>query len=101
MTAREAMAYGRPVVVTNVGGLADLGSSAVVVPPADRAELRRVLTALLADSDRRARVGEASRDHARKAWSLEAVRPLFTAAYARALGETRAAGAAERDTRRS
>ena len=33
-TAREAMAYGRPVVATRVGGLVDLGAGAHLVEPA-------------------------------------------------------------------
>jgi glycosyltransferase involved in cell wall biosynthesis len=40
-TAREAMAYGRPVVATRVGGLADLaGPGVVLVEPGDREALR-------------------------------------------------------------
>ena len=36
MAAREAMAYGRPVVATRVGGLADLdGPGVTLVPPGD------------------------------------------------------------------
>ena len=48
VVAREAMAYGRPVVATAVGGLVDV--TGVLVPPGDVARLREVLEQLLADA---------------------------------------------------
>ena len=54
MTAREAMAYGRPVVATAVGGLVDAvedGVTGVLVPPGDAAALRAALERLLGDRD--------------------------------------------------
>ena len=49
-TAREAMAYGRPVVATRVGGLADLqGPGVVLVEPGDGASLRAAIERLLVD----------------------------------------------------
>jgi glycosyltransferase involved in cell wall biosynthesis len=48
-TAREAMAYGRAVVATRVGGLADLeGPGVVLVAPGDRDALRSAVEAQLA-----------------------------------------------------
>ena len=48
-TAREAMAYGRPVVATRVGGLADLaGPGVVLVAPGDRDALRAAIEEQLA-----------------------------------------------------
>ena len=41
MTAREAMAYGRPVVATRVGGLADLSDGVTFVEPGDADVARR------------------------------------------------------------
>jgi glycosyltransferase involved in cell wall biosynthesis len=64
MTAREALANGRPVVATRVGGLADLGPGAVLVPPQDVGALREAITALLADGVRRAALGEEGRNAA-------------------------------------
>jgi glycosyltransferase involved in cell wall biosynthesis len=50
-SAREAMAYGRPVVATRVGGLADLeGDGVVLVEPGDRAALRGAVERLLVDA---------------------------------------------------
>ena len=59
VVAREAMAYGRPVVATGVGGLVDV--TGVLVPPGDVARLREVLEELLADSGWRAKLGAAAR----------------------------------------
>ena len=50
--AHEAMAYGRPVVATAVGGLADAiedGKTGLLVPPRDVDALRRALERLLAE----------------------------------------------------
>ena len=69
MTAREAMAYGRPVVTSGVGGLADLGEAAVVAAPGG---LRDALGALLADGAARRRLGEAGRSLAVARFSSEA-----------------------------
>lgn len=62
MVAREAMAYGRAVVATPVGGLVDVvadGETGLLVPAG---ELRAALERLLADADARARLGRAARE---------------------------------------
>jgi glycosyltransferase involved in cell wall biosynthesis len=61
-SAREAMAYGRPVVATRVGGLADLGAGATLV---DRAELQHAIRELLGDADLRRERGAAALEEAR------------------------------------
>jgi glycosyltransferase involved in cell wall biosynthesis len=64
MTAREAMAYGRPVVATAVGGLTDAvddGVTGLLVPPGDVTALRAALERLLGDRELRARLGTAAR----------------------------------------
>lgn len=64
VAAVEAMACGRPVVASAVGGLPDIvvdGETGVLVPPGDVAALRDALASLLADPDRRAAFGEAGR----------------------------------------
>jgi glycosyltransferase involved in cell wall biosynthesis len=61
VTAREAMAYGRPVVATRVGGLADLGDGAVLVPTRDVQALRAAVDALLSDPGRRSELGGSGR----------------------------------------
>jgi glycosyltransferase involved in cell wall biosynthesis len=60
----EAMAYGRPVVAGDVGGLRDLvrhDETGLLVAPGDVGALRAALQRLLADPDLRRRFGEAGR----------------------------------------
>lgn len=59
----EAMACGRPVVCTNVGGVAEaVGDGGLVVPPQNPDALGRALTQVLGDQPVRARMGRAARD---------------------------------------
>jgi glycosyltransferase involved in cell wall biosynthesis len=74
LVAREAMAHGRPVVASAVGGLLEAvedGVNGVLVPALDVPALRRALEELLADAPRRARLGEAARAHAVRHFSRE------------------------------
>ena len=80
MTAREAMAYGRPVVTTGVDGLADLGDGAVAVEPA---ELRKAIEELLADPKARARLGAAARATAEASFSRDVAASTLVEAYRR------------------
>ncbi|MGY1727147.1 glycosyltransferase [Geodermatophilus sp. SYSU D01062] len=73
ITPLEAMACGRPVVATAVGGLQDSVADGVtgdLVPPRDPARLGEVLAELLADDARRAAYGAAGvrRARARYRW---------------------------------
>jgi glycosyltransferase involved in cell wall biosynthesis len=65
VVAREAMAYGRPVVATRVGGLADAVTpdAGVLVTVGDRIALRRAIEGLLNDRELRERLGAAARVH--------------------------------------
>jgi glycosyltransferase involved in cell wall biosynthesis len=85
----EAMAHGRPVVASAVGGLLDLvvdGETGIVVPPRDPAALRSALERLLADPELRRRLGAAGRERARARFSWPAVTDATLAAYAEAVG---------------
>jgi glycosyltransferase involved in cell wall biosynthesis len=85
----EAMAHGRPVVATNVGGLRDLvvdGETGLVVPPCDPAALRAALRRLLVDPELRRRLGAAGRQRAQERFSWAAVTDATLAAYADAAG---------------
>src|SRR6185436_7411103 len=84
----EAMAHGRPVVASNVGGLRDLvvdGETGVLVPPGDVAALRAALERLLADPELRLRLGAAARERARSEFSWDRAVRLTRDAYAAAL----------------
>jgi glycosyltransferase involved in cell wall biosynthesis len=73
MVAREAMAHGRPVVATPVGGLLDAvedGVTGVLVEPSG---LREAVERLLADPEERARLGAAARDAAAAEASLRRI----------------------------
>jgi glycosyltransferase involved in cell wall biosynthesis len=85
----EAMAHGRPVVATRVGGLQDLvvdGETGLVVPPRDVGALRAALERLLADRELRHRLGAAGRERARRHFSWDAVTDATLSAYAEATG---------------
>lgn len=84
VVAREAMAYGRPVVATAVGGLTEAvedGVTGVLVPPRDPTAVRDALERLLGDPDLRRRLGGAARDRAREQFSWEVATKTTIAAY--------------------
>ena len=84
----EAMAYGRPVVASAVGGLLDLvvdGETGVLVPPRDVGALRAALERLLRDRPLRHRLGEAARERIRGHFAWPAVTDATLAAYEEAL----------------
>jgi len=61
----EAMAAGRPVVATAVGGNTEVvadGRTGVLVPPGDSGAIARAVGDLLRDPDRATRLGAAARD---------------------------------------
>ena len=88
VVAREAMAYGRPVVATAVGGLLDAvedGVTGVRVAPHDAAALRTAVEALLDDADLRRRLGASAREAARERYSWQAATDATIEAYLEAL----------------
>jgi glycosyltransferase involved in cell wall biosynthesis len=67
LVAAEAMAAGKPVVASAVGGLAELvqdGVTGIHVPPGDAPALRNALERIVADAPLRARLGAAGRERA-------------------------------------
>jgi glycosyltransferase involved in cell wall biosynthesis len=65
--ALEAMAAGKPVVASAVGGLADLvidGVTGILVTPGDADQLRKAIARLLGDPALRERMGQAGRKRA-------------------------------------
>jgi len=84
VVAREAMAHGRPVVATAVGGLTDAVEDDVtglLVPPRDPPALRAALARLLGDAELRSRLGAAAREHARERFGREAAARATVALY--------------------
>jgi glycosyltransferase involved in cell wall biosynthesis len=90
MVAREAMAYGRPVVVTGVGGLLDAVEderTGLVVPARDVPALRAAVIRLLNDAELRERLGRQARADARERFSREREGVLLANAYRAAIVE--------------
>ncbi len=80
----EAMAHGRPVVATAVGGLRDLvvdGETGLLVPPGDVPALRAALERVLGDGELRRSLGEAGRRRARESFSWARATALTVRAY--------------------
>jgi glycosyltransferase involved in cell wall biosynthesis len=88
VVAREAMAHGRPVVASAVGGLLDAiehERTGLLVPPGDAAALRAAIERLLVDATLRARLGAAARERAGERFSWAAATAATLAAYEAAL----------------
>lgn len=73
--AFAALAFGKPLLLTDVGGFPDLAATgaAALVPPGDPAALHAELTRLLADRDARARMGAAAAAAAAGPYSWDAI----------------------------
>lgn len=80
----EAMAAGRPVVATRVGGVPDAvvhGETGLLVPPADPAALTTALGELLENPGRAAALGAAGRLRAEALYHVDRVIPRLAAWY--------------------
>ncbi|MGN6796958.1 MAG: glycosyltransferase [Gaiellaceae bacterium] len=90
----EAMAHGRPVVGTDIPGVAELvvpDETGLLVPPRDARRLRAALLELLDDPERRRRMGRAGRERILATAGWDRVVPATIAVYERALTRGRAA----------
>jgi glycosyltransferase involved in cell wall biosynthesis len=88
----EAMAAGRPVVATRIGGNVDAvrdGETGFLVPVGDAAALAAAIERLARDPALRARQGAAAQAIARAEYHRAAVIPSLEALYERLLGEAR------------
>lgn len=81
MVAREAMAYGRPVVASAVGGLLDAVDDEVNGLLVEPKGLRSAIERLLSDPELRSRLGAAARDKARHEWSRDVEAAALVAVY--------------------
>lgn len=87
----EAMAFGKPVVASRVGGLAELvddETTGILVPPRRPDLLRAALERLLDDPELRRRMGSAGRERIRALCSWDHVTDLTLATYRDALGRS-------------
>lgn len=94
--AIEAMAAGKPIVASAIGGLPDLvvdKETGVLVPPGDVEGLAVALRDLIADPERRHRMGTAARERY-PSYAAEAVVPRVEAAYLRVASRVPGAGTA-------
>lgn len=70
----EAMAAGKPVVTTGVGGIPEIvkdGVSGLIVKPDDPASLADAVVSILSDRQRAKRMGEVSKDIVQKNFTLQ------------------------------
>ena len=87
LTLMEAMAAGRPVVASAVGGIPQLVEhrrTGLVVPAGDAGALADALTELLADAALRERLGRAARDVAASRFDIRVAAERLDAVYAAA-----------------
>jgi glycosyltransferase involved in cell wall biosynthesis len=91
----EAMAKALPVIASSAGPMAEVvddGYSGVLVPPADPDRLADAMTALRADSERRAALGQRAQETVRRRFSMEVVAPQWEALYRGRAGPADARG---------
>jgi glycosyltransferase involved in cell wall biosynthesis len=79
-----ALAFGKPIVLTDVGGFAEVAraGAARLVPPGDAGALAETLEALLGDEGERRRLAEAARAAAHGTYSWDRAAQLTLSLYA-------------------
>jgi glycosyltransferase involved in cell wall biosynthesis len=88
ITILEAMAFGKPVVTTDVGGCSELvvnGETGLVVPACDPSSLARALLEILNDPDAAGCMGSAGFDRLNIEYSIEANLDKHLSLYAELL----------------
>jgi glycosyltransferase involved in cell wall biosynthesis len=89
MSILEAMAYGIPVVATNVGAISDAitdGKEGFIVTPGNIEQLALRLGDLLSDSDLRRRMGDAGATKVRARFTAQIVAQKMEALYTSVIG---------------
>ncbi|MDP9164482.1 MAG: glycosyltransferase family 4 protein [Actinomycetota bacterium] len=78
----EALAHGRPIVATDVGGVADLvGPAGLVAPPGDVEQLRFALQRMLEDSALRGACADAAKGHLEASFTPKIVADKLESAW--------------------
>lgn len=88
LVCAEAMAAARGIVASDSGGMAELlarGDAGLLIPPRDPQRIASAVTALLADPERRIRLGEAARQRVLTEYGIERIAALQEASYSRAI----------------
>lgn len=83
-TVVEAMACGKPVVGSRVGGIVELiedGVTGLLVPPGDAAALAAALQRLLSDPALRARMGQAGQQRVTEQFDVQVMNTRMLAVY--------------------
>ena len=81
-----ALAFGKPMVLTSVGGFTELGDAARLVPPGDEGALAAAINELLADPAERERLAAAATAAASGRYSWDTVAESTLALYRALLG---------------
>lgn len=92
LAVMEALAAGRAVVATSVGGLPEMidsGRTGLLVPPKDVSALAQALSTLLSDGALRQRLGSAGSAEARRRFSATTMGESMAAAYGSTLARCR------------
>ena len=90
LSALEGMASGMAVVASDCGGLSELiehDVNGLLLPPDDVDALARAIGDLLADPQRRARLGRAAMSRVRERWTWAQLLPAMEAAWLDACGQ--------------
>jgi glycosyltransferase involved in cell wall biosynthesis len=88
----EAMAAGRPLVASRVGGLTEAvveGETGVLVPPDDAAALAAALRSVLVDPAGRSRMGRAARRRYQASYTIDHMATSWREAWERAVAGAR------------
>jgi glycosyltransferase involved in cell wall biosynthesis len=89
LSAAEAMALGKPVIASRIGGLPEVveeGRTGILVPPADPAALARAIVELAADPARRRALGMYGRARVEQFFTLDRMVSRHEEFYASLLG---------------
>ena len=90
VTLLEAMAAGRPAVLTRVGGIPEVvveEETAVLVDPRDESALASAILALLRDPARRSQMGQAARQHVQRRFGMAGMVAAVEEVYRRVMSQ--------------
>jgi glycosyltransferase involved in cell wall biosynthesis len=86
----EAMAMGKPIVTTEVGGIPEIvknGFNGLLVPPRDTVSLSKAIKELISNDQLAAKLGQAARDLVRDNLSIKAIAQKWQSIYLSILKE--------------